>query len=232
MTSFDRQHWTLAQVVAWVWDGDRALVRELGDNAASAAVLIGESLSPYRPRPRQREAAVGEIYNEVEAGRLPIIGRKRGIGPKAKISHEQLPGMCFCFNERRYGDTLRPCRGGDHRRVNLDPQLDWWNELWFPREAVMAIWPDPFSGPSTAEDDAATAPPPRKREDQVAETRAKYVTWHVLALELKAQWVAEGRTRGKLGLAQMVANSLSDEDRRKPETVLRRLDKDYPGWAK
>lgn len=164
MDAFESPYWNLVQVLAWVYLGDRGLVRRAADEVTDHGEFLQRARMPDgredlvatpagRPTPLTLELTASymggraydgldQVYQEVLAslqnGALTCIGSKNGQGDPKTIPTVHWAGLRF------YED---PLRAGP-----IDSTRDgatWWADLKFRRSEILAIWPDPFAAPTT-----------------------------------------------------------------------------------
>ena len=71
-----------------------------------------------------------------------------------------------------------------------------------------------------------------RREQQKAETKAKRERWHQMAQEIKSEWNGDESLK-PIGIAKLVAKKEKEATgiEVNPESIKRRLNEDYLGWA-
>jgi len=137
---FEQQWWTLMQVLAWVYLGNRAVVRDASPPEPFKSTFtimdlrdLGRNGACY-PRIANAEEAVIEA---LRAGRLTASGVANGEGDRKEI-----PSLLWLDLEFRYEPYYFAGPSKDFSRT-----ATYWNDLRFQRRGVLAIWPDPFEQP-------------------------------------------------------------------------------------
>ena len=171
MDPFNKTYWNLLQTLAWVYSGDRAIVREANDDASDSGTFWQEMRLPdgrkepveTASRPQHENAALSLIIAAVQAGgaayatieeaeadilarledgRLTAIGVENGKGNPADVPQAFWPFLKFYYDPEPHAGP-RDCDSGMAR----------WHELKFPREQVLALWPDPMATELAGEPD-------------------------------------------------------------------------------
>ena len=87
---------------------------------------------------------------------------------------------------------------------------------------------------TTSHDEGKNGPPQSQRDKRRAETLGRYKRWYESSQEIKKERKTSKQSHKPSELARLVANRLP-KIKGKPgveaDTVLRRLNQDYPGWA-
>ncbi|MCP4316484.1 MAG: hypothetical protein GY789_10825 [Hyphomicrobiales bacterium] len=160
MDAFEAPYWNQTQTFAWVYNGDRELVRECADNADPDRYWI-EVVTPDGERKLieckgDRPASIylhikavlrggaamasirdaeDTLISALQQGKLAAIGLANNNGDPKKIPATAWTGLKFYWEEKG-----EPCAGPD------DPFRNgtWWYALKFSRQEVLALWGDPL----------------------------------------------------------------------------------------
>jgi hypothetical protein len=136
---FDTEWWNLHQALAWVYLGDRALVKQgalVNEGAAFAIQLkleATERQGACYPSFSAAEKAIGEA---LQTGKLTAYGLRNGEGDLVDIPSVQ-------WGELK---TYWGCDSADHAGPSdcFRPMASRWFTLRFKRKAILALWPDPL----------------------------------------------------------------------------------------
>jgi hypothetical protein len=150
--SFSKIDWTYIETLAWVMSRSITVVNDVSEGLNNRSGKIGhidlviyhafESLSGKRIHSADLTEAAAEIVNAGRAGKISVIGTKRGQGDL-----EPIPELEFLnkrFIEDEHGKTIL-CRGD-----NFYKEVLYWGDLAFRPQEVLKEWP-PL--PGTAKED-------------------------------------------------------------------------------
>ena len=166
MDAFEETYWNLTQLLAWIYLGDRRLVRKAADGQnengsfLQEAVLpdgrrelVAGSANPTNPIHLELTAAykggahyltLEDAENEaiavLQQGRLSTIGLENGQGNPLEVPQIQWAELRFAWGPPRAVPKDVARAGASH-----------WYSLKFVRSEVLEIWPDPLALPAGAE---------------------------------------------------------------------------------
>ena len=230
MDPFNKTHWNLPQVLAWLYLGDRTLVRMADDDVEDHGTFWEEIPLPGgrkelvetqgSPASKQTDlwlttaAAIagGAIYPTLEDaetdvlatlqdGRLKATGLKNDQGDQAEIPRSSWPFLKFFYKPK-------PHAGPSEER----PGATRWYALHFQREEVLALWPDTAAASNgTALFDQDTSP---KKSVHATRTAAAHKIEDKLWNRSRELW-AENKPRTRYDIARKIAK---EEGRAKPRT--------------
>lgn len=134
---FDTEWWNLHQVLAWVYLGDRALVKV-------GAIVNQDAHFQLKLKAAERQgvcypsvcAAEKAIVEALQTGKLTAYGLRNGGGDLTGIPSAQWADLKFWWDPDHAGpsDCFRPME-------------NCWVTLRFQRKDVLAIWPDRLGQP-------------------------------------------------------------------------------------
>lgn len=153
---FDAPYWNLPQILAWIFLGDRSLVRDMADEPRDRGRIWvwertadgEERVSVRRPAPSLMGLSVaghGEssrhypslkkakeaLSVELQNGNLTFLGIRGGRGELEEIPAEQWSDLWFYDDPVLVASKSYPRRGAVR-----------WHKVRGRREEVLAIWPD------------------------------------------------------------------------------------------
>lgn len=159
MDTFEEPYWNLVQVLAWIYTGDRHMVRKASDHINDHGSRMQEmvmldgrrelvetpsgSPDPIRltlkaqfnggSATRTLEDAESELLQALQEGRLCAMGLANGKGNLQEIPRIRWADLRFYQNPPHAapGDRFRP-------------DATKWYSLKFEREQVLSLWPDPL----------------------------------------------------------------------------------------
>ncbi len=182
---FEAPYWNLLQILAWVYLGDRSLVRSVADEPRDRGRIEvwertaegEERVLVRRPAPSFMELSVaghGEdsrhypslkkakeaLSVELQNGNLTFLGRRGGRGELEVIPAKQWSDLWFYDDPVLVASKSYPRRGAVR-----------WDKVRGRREEVLAIWPDKLAEEltATATDDINQ----RARQEETADTAPK-----------------------------------------------------------
>jgi hypothetical protein len=136
---FDTEWWNLHQAWAWVYLGDRALVKQgalVTEGAAFAIQLKLEAAERQGACYPSFSAAEKAIRAALQTGKLTAYGLKNDRGDLTEI-----PSLQWADHKFYWG-----CEGPNHAapREYFRREATRWFTLRFKRKDILVIWPDPF----------------------------------------------------------------------------------------
>lgn len=180
---FEAPYWNLPQILAWIYLGDRSLVRDVADEPRDRGRIEvwertaegEERVNVRRPAPSLMELSVAghdetsrhypnfkkakeALSVELQNGSLTFLGRRGGQGELEEIPAEKWSDLWFYDDPVLVASKSYPRRGAVR-----------WDKVRSRREEVLAIWPDEL-----AEADEARATSPRKKTFSEAAVREWY----------------------------------------------------------
>jgi hypothetical protein len=136
---FDTEWWNLHQALAWVYLGDRGLVKQgalVNEDAAFAIQLKLEATERQGACYPSFSAATKAICEALQTGKLIAYGLKNDRGDLTEI-----PSLQWVDHKFYWG-----CDGPNHAAPGEYFRLEAtrWFTLRFRRKAILVLWPDPF----------------------------------------------------------------------------------------
>ena len=239
---FEAPYWNLLQILAWVYLGDRSLVRDVADEPRDRGSIEvwertaegEERVNVRRPAPSFMKLSVaghGEdsphypslkkamqaLSIELQNGSLTFLGRRGGRGELEAIPAGQWSDLWFYDDPVLVASKSYPLRGAIR-----------WDKVRGRREEVLAIWPDELAEGNKVE----PATPLRLADDGLSlrdqgkhRTEERTKQWFELSQEIKA----DGKPRKAIGIARIIVKRTNASVT--PDTIRRRLDAYQRGWA-
>jgi hypothetical protein len=147
MDEFEKEYWNQKQVRAWV-AGDRRLVEDAADNQETNEGLrltnigrlmrgVSELRKAKGKRKERWRSPKEKVLCELQQGNLKAFGAKNDVGDLQPVP----PHLWADLDLYLESDHAGPKRGKPKRGVSR------WYRLIFPREEVMALWPDEEKAP-------------------------------------------------------------------------------------
>jgi hypothetical protein len=194
MDSFEQKYWNQKQLLAWVAWGDRRLVQDADDNQEITKrlkitnlgrLMLGKSESK-KGKGRWRSSKE-KVLCELQQGNLNASGAANGVGDRLQIDPYLWADLDLYFEP----DHAGPKRGKPRPRVTR------WYSLIFPREEVMALWPDEEKAPPQRSTNEAPPPaqvkPAPALEPKPQKNKRGTPAWRIYAAsQLEALVAAEG----------------------------------------
>lgn len=177
MDYFDELYWNPLQILAWVYLGDRELVRKASDSFEDRETVFIEVVTPDGERKltkktadqiseidlvmhaalrsdRRKDAfdnAKKEIIDALVSSRISASGIREGKTDRTPIDPQQWIDLDFFFHDdgRMYAGWTRVPRRGESR----------YKFVKVGREEIMRLWPDPFANMAVR---VATQDPPER----------------------------------------------------------------------
>ena len=193
MDGFEEPYWNLIQLLAWVYLGDRELVRKASDDVTDHGSFVQQLVLPDGRKEFVEtaakapgavrlaleagwkggaalpsfEAATNETLSALRLGRLKAWGLENGRGELRPIEPIKWADLKFYY-EPSFAGPKDLFRIGAVR----------WYGLKFSREEAMALWPDPLAAivDDPVEMDLTTASPPSETSQEMYTRWASEIT--------------------------------------------------------
>jgi hypothetical protein len=237
MDAFESPYWNIRQVLAWIRRGDPSLVRKAGDSTIrgdAAEAIMDEIIALREYGDGHFTTDIGQttaaIKKALQDGQLTATGFANGKGDPATIPVENWAYLELCLDPDEAAAPATRKGSGSATR---------WRTLRFPREKVLAIWPDEqemdgaasrlvphAQREATPETGQAVETSPIKKGTRAArkeETLRKYARWNDFALWIKT----DNESRSTRQLAAAISRITGEN----ANTIKRRLTEHFPDWA-
>ena len=150
----ETEWWNLIQVLAWVYRGDRALVREGAGTPPLRLIVEGHNGACYPSFDLAQDA----VIEALQMRRLTAYGLENNAGDLKEIPPLLWADLKFWWDPEHAGPR-------DRSRLRASR----WYALRFKRKAILALWPDPLE--SLAMADAHNRTPSDMRTGAAIATR-------------------------------------------------------------